>query len=86
MENMKFYTFYRESNNFDDILKDVALKKFVSEKIRWTNYLQIGICNYKKDAEKIFSYITLKYGDEIRTNITKDYSPKPNVDYVPIRK
>ena len=86
MENMKFYTFYRESNNYDDILKDVALKKFVSEKIRWTNYLQIGICTYKKDAEKIFSYITLKYGDDIRTNLTKDYTPKPYIDYTPIRK
>lgn len=86
MEDMKYYTFYRESNNFDDILKDISLKKFVTEKTRWTNYLQIGISTYKKDAEKIFSYITLKYGDEIRTNITKDYSPKPYVDYVPIRK
>jgi hypothetical protein len=83
---MKYYTFYRESDNFDDILKDINLKKFVSERIRWSNYLQIGISKYKKDAEKIFSYITLKYGDDIRTNLTKDYTPKPYIDYIPIRK
>lgn len=83
---MKYYIFYRESDNFDDILKDINLKKFVSERIKWTNYLQIGISQYKKDAEKIFSYITLKYGDDIRTNLTKDYTPKPYIDYIPIRK
>jgi hypothetical protein len=83
---MKYYIFYRESDNFDDILKDINLKKFVSERITWTNYLQIGISQYKKDAEKIFSYITLKYGDDIRTNLTKDYSPKPHIDYIPIRR
>jgi len=83
---MKYYTFYRESDNFDDILRDISLKKFVSEKTRWTNYLQIGISKYKKDVEKIYSYITLKYGDEIRNNLTTDYTPKPNVDYIPIRK
>ena len=83
---MKYYTFYRENNNFDDIIKDTTLKKFVSEKIHWFGYLQIGISEYKKDVEKIFSYLTLKYGDDIRTNITKDYTPKPNIDYSPIRK
>jgi hypothetical protein len=83
---MKYYTFYRESDNFDDILRDISLKKFISEKTRWANYLQIGISKYKKDVDKIFSYITLKYGDEIRNNLTKDYTPKPNIDYTPIRK
>lgn len=83
---MKYYTFYRESNNFDDILKDISLKKFITEKTKWDKYLQIGIDEYKKDATKIFSYITLKFGDDIRTNLTKDFTPKPNVDYVPIRR
>jgi hypothetical protein len=46
----------------------------------------IGINKYKKDAEKTFSYITLKYGDEMRTQLTKDYSPKPHADYIPVRK
>jgi hypothetical protein len=46
----------------------------------------IGINKFKKDAEKTFSYITLKYGDEMRNRLTKDYSPIPNEDYIPIRK
>jgi len=83
---MKYFTFYRESNNFDDILNDINLKKLITTKLRWDNYLMIGISKYKKDAEKIFSYITLKYGDEMRNRLTKDYSPVPNVDYIPIRK
>jgi hypothetical protein len=83
---MKYYTFYRESNNFDDILKDINLKKVVKHKICWGNYLMIGIDNFQKDVDQIFSYITLKYGDEIRNSLTKDYSPKPNVDYIPVRK
>lgn len=83
---MKYYTFYRESNNFDDILNDINLKKVVKHKIRWKNYLKIGIDDWKKDVDKIYSYITLKYGDEIRNSLTKDYSPKPNIDYTSIRR
>jgi hypothetical protein len=83
---MKYYTFYRESNKFDDILNDINIKKVISHKIRWGDYLMIGIDEYKKDIDKIFSYITLKYGDEIRTTLTKDYRPIPNVDYIPIRR
>jgi hypothetical protein len=80
---MKYITFYRENNNFDDILKDINLKKHIHEKIKWLNYLRIGISEGK---DTLFSYITLKYGDEMRNSLTKDYSPTPNVDYVPVRK
>lgn len=83
---MKYFTFYRESNNFDDILKDINLKKLITTKLRWDNYLMIGINKHKKDAEKTFSYITLKYGDEMRTQLTKDYSPRPHEDYIPVRR
>ena len=83
---MKYYIFYRESNNFDDILKDIPVKKVVSERIFWDGYLQIGISTWQKNIDQIFSYITLKYGDDIRTDLTKDYSPIPYVDYTPIRK
>jgi hypothetical protein len=86
LEKMKYYTFYRESNNFDDILNDVNLKKNVDETVRWDNHLLIGINEYIKDIDKIYSYVTLKYGDDMRNNLTKDYSPIPNVDYIPIRK
>ena len=79
---MKHVTFYRNNNDFTDILNDSILKKAVDEKITFKNYLILGIT----DDDKIFSYITLKYGESIRTNIVKDYSPIANVDYIPIRK
>lgn len=80
---MKYITFYRENSNFDDILNDINLKKHVCEKITWLNHLRIGLNDSKTT---LFSYITLKYGDEMRTKLTEDYSPIPNVDYTPIRK
>lgn len=76
---MKYITFYRESSDFEDILKDPNIKKLIYEKTKWFQHLTLGI----KDDEKIFSYITLKYGDEIRTNLVKDFSPIPNIDYTP---
>jgi hypothetical protein len=79
---MKHVTFYRNNNDFTDILTDSILKKAVDEKITFKNYLILGIT----DDDKIFSYITLKYGESIRTNIVKDRSPVPNVDYIPIRR
>lgn len=78
---MKYITFYRESNVFDDIVKDINLKKSIYEKTQWDNYLTIGV----KDDDKLFSYITLKYGDDIRNNFVKDYSPIPYTDYIPIK-
>ena len=77
---MKFYTFYRENDKFDDILKDPVIKKFIYTKIQWRCYLRLGL--YKLD-DKIESYITLKYGDEIRNELVKDRTPKPFVDYQP---
>ncbi len=79
----KHITFYRESNNFNDIINDTVLKKDIHTKIQWLNHLMIGI---KDDNEINQSYITLKYGDDIITDITKDYSPIINVDYTPRRK
>lgn len=76
---MKYITFYRENSDFEDILKDPNIKKLIYEKTKWFQHLTLGI----KDDEKIFSYITLKYGDEIRTNLVKDFSPIPNIDYTP---
>ena len=82
---MKYYTFYRESNNFDDILKDPILKKSIDEVIRWYQHLIIGLHETEKNNQNS-SYITLKYGDEMRTKLTEDYSPIPDIDYLPIRK
>jgi hypothetical protein len=84
---MKYYIFYREQGDFTDILKDSNIKKYLTEKVLLKNYLIVGISKYTRDIDKIFSYITLKYGDDIRNSVTeKDYSPIPHVDYVPVRK
>lgn len=77
---MKYYTFYRENNNFDDILNDQIIKKIIDEKIRWFQYLIIGM---NDKHEQTFSYITLKYGDEMKQDLVRDFSPVPGVDYIP---
>jgi hypothetical protein len=35
--------------------------------------------------KQTFSYITLKYGDEMKQELVKDFSPIPGIDYVPKR-
>jgi len=77
----KYYTFYRENNNFDDILNDTNIKKILDVKISWTQHLMIGINEEGNDRN--FSYITLKYGDDMKQLDTKDYTPVPGVDYIP---
>jgi hypothetical protein len=78
---MKYYLFYRENDNFDDILSDKVVKKFIDTTIRWRNHLRIGVA--KSVSSKIDIHITLKYGDELRNTLTEDYSPKPYIDYIP---
>ncbi len=77
---MKHYTFYRENDKFDDILKDPAIKKLIYTKIRWKNFLRIALYD---SNDKLKSYITLKYGDEMRNNLVTDRTPVPFVDYTP---
>ena len=79
---MKYYTFYRENDNFDDILNDTIVKKIIDEKLRWYQYLIIGM---NEKHEQSFSYITLKYGDEMKQELVKDFTPIPGVDYIPKR-
>lgn len=79
---MKHYTFARESKKFDDILKDATLKSKICQVITWQGHLRISIDDFD---DKLASYIVLKYGDDIRTNLTEDYSPKPGIDYTPKR-
>lgn len=79
---MKYITFFRENNKFDDILTDLNLKKVISMKMKWYQHLMIGIDDYKEN-EQTFSYITLKYGDEMVQDLFKDQSPIPGVDYQP---
>lgn len=81
---MKYYTFYRESNNFDDILADNSVKKIIATKIKWYRHLMIGI--HKEGNEQNFSLITLKYGEDMINNLTKDFTPIAGVDYMPKKR
>lgn len=82
---MKYITFWRESNKFSDILSDTVLKKVVKFKISWNQYLLIGIDDYDSKNEQVISYITLKYGDDMKSEVVPDRTPIPGVDYVPKR-
>ncbi len=81
---MRYYTFYRENNNFDDILNDSILKKSIDEVTTWYQHLMIGVYETEKNNQNN-SYITLKYGDEMINDLIKDHSPVPGVDYIPKR-
>ena len=84
---MKFLTFTREKNNFDDILKDVSLKNKYKTKIEYSEHLVLGFVE-DDNFGKTLSYIMLKYGDDMKDfeSLVPDRTPTPNVDYVPIRK
>jgi hypothetical protein len=81
---MKYYTFHRENNDFEDILKDNNIKKKFDIILRWKNHLQIGIDD-NKENEKISSFIMLRYGDDLIDKMCEDYSPISGVDYQPKR-
>lgn len=78
---MKYYTFYRENNKFEDILKDPIVKKLARTKVTWYQFLMIGIPS--ENNEQNFSYITLKFGDDIQKPEYKDFTPVAGVDYIP---
>lgn len=84
---MKFLIFTRENSNFDDILKDLTLKKQYKTKIEYRENLILG---FPEDDEfgKTLSYIMLKYGDDMKEfhSVVPDRTPIPNVDYVPVRR
>lgn len=80
---MKYTTFYKEDNNFLDILTDPVIKKKIRMRIAFKNYLVLGL-----EDEPSVSYMILKYGDDVvnMSDIVPDRTPIMNVDYVPIRK
>ena len=84
---MKFLIFTRENSNFDDILKDLTLKKQYKTKIEYRENLILGFPE-NDDFGKTLSYIMLKYGDDMRDfhSVVPDRTPVPNVDYVPVRR
>ncbi len=79
---MKYYTFYNKDSDFTSLLKDPGLKKRILLKISWYEHMMIGIRQNKKN-ESIDSYIMLRYGDSLVTDLIKDLSPKPGIDYYP---
>jgi len=85
---MKFLAFYRESNKFDDIIKDPSVKQHYKTKIQYKNNLILGFPDEEKETSKIISYIVLKYGDDMKDfhKEVTDRTPIPNVDYIPIRR
>jgi hypothetical protein len=80
-----FLIFKRESNNFSDILNDKTFKKYIYTKITWTNHLIIDVVDLKDD---VYSYILLKYGDDMVDfkKLTKDRKPILNVDYTSLEQ
>lgn len=84
---MKYLVFKRETNKFEDILKDPTVKKVYKTKIQFTGHLMLGIPD-TTDSSKTISYIVLKYGDDIISmdSIIPDRSPIPYKDYNPERK
>ena len=77
---MTTYKFYRESNDFKDILEDSTIKKKIVTKISWRGHLLIQLDDYES---KLHSYIILKYGDDLRNNLVTDRTPIPFKDYQP---
>jgi len=79
---MKYYIFYREDDDFNDILHDANIKKLLDVKLRYSQHLLMG---GEEIPEDIQSYIVLKYGDIIKDkkDIFLDRKPKINIDYTP---
>lgn len=79
---MKYYIFYRENDDFKDILHDINLKKLFDFHLHYFQHLIMGSDDI---AEDIQSYILLKYGDDIKnsSDIFIDRRPLPYKDYTP---
>lgn len=81
---MKTYVFRRESDNFDDVLKDKNIKKYIVEQYELTNHLIIRV----EDTPEALAYIVLMFGEELVNlkDIVPDRTPVMNVDYIPKKK
>lgn len=77
---MRYFIFVRKSNVFDDILED--LKERIELKLYWSDHLLIRVSNEFTDT--LSSYIHIKYGDELEELAVLDFTPKPEIDYIPI--
>jgi hypothetical protein len=80
---MKYFTFYRENNNFKEMLTDPALKKIIRTQIQWSQHLMIGLDELNDKTAHTISYLVIKYGDDLTNNLAKDFTPVSGVDYAP---
>jgi hypothetical protein len=83
-EIMKTFIFKRENNNFDDVLNDKNIKKYIIERYKFAEHLIIRV----KDTPEALTYITLMFSEELVSmrDLVPDRTPIPNIDYVPKRK
>jgi hypothetical protein len=82
MEKMNYFIFYKEDDNFSEILQDKNLKKLTKFKIKFRQHLILGS---EDIADDLKSYILLKFGDDLkdRSYFCPDRKPVPFVDYLP---
>ena len=78
---MRTYVFKRESNNFDDILKDKNIKKYIVEQYQFIEHLILRV----QDKPEVLAYLLLVFGEELTSmkDIVPDRTPVMDVDYVP---
>jgi len=81
MNDNRYFTFYRESNDFSDILSDTNIKKHINTKMTWRNHLLIAMKDSMNNS--VMSYINLKYNDDMVKLTSVDYTPIPYKDYIP---
>ena len=81
---MRTYVFKRESNNFDDILKDKNIKKYIVEQYQFVEHLILRV----QDTPEVLAYLLLMFGEEIvrMKDVVPDRTPIMNVDYIPKSK
>ena len=78
------YCFKRESNDFDDIIKDKRFKKHYLTMLRWSNHLLLSLPDDISDETQ--SFFVLLYGDDLCNPFEKDFSPVVGIDYVKEKK
>lgn len=74
------FKFYRENNDFKDILTDKSIKRYICTSTQWKNNLYLEI---EKDG--LESYILLRYGDDLSKEKEPDFTPVPFEDYLPVK-
>lgn len=83
---MKYFLFYSENDDFENILNDKIIKKHLVAKISYYQYLILGFDDNIPEGN--LSYMIVKFGEQIKptTNIIPDRTPIANKDYRPDKK